>query len=56
MMKSLPQRGARTAANAKKKTKAAAGAKPDFMDVNKNGNRKESMKAALASKSKGKTK
>jgi len=59
MMKSLPQRGARTAANAKKKTTtkaAAAGAKPDFMDVNKNGNRKESMKAALASKSKGKTK
>jgi hypothetical protein len=57
MMKSLPQRGARTAANAKKKTtRAAAGAKPDFMDVNKNGNRKESMKAALASKSKGKTK
>jgi len=39
-----------------KKKKAAAGAKPDFMDVNKNGNRKESMKAALASKSKGKTK
>jgi len=56
-MKSLPQRGARTATNAKnKKTKAAAGAKPDFMDVNKNGNRKESMKSALASKSKGKTK
>jgi len=57
MKMSLPQRGARTATNAKnKKTKAAAGAKPDFMDVNKNGNRKESMKSALASKSKGKTK
>jgi hypothetical protein len=52
---SLPQRGARTATNAKtKKTKAAAGMKPDFMDVNKNGNRKESMKAAMKSKGQSK--
>jgi hypothetical protein len=55
MKMSLPKRGSRTATNAKNK-KAAAGAKPDFMDVNKNGNRKESMKTAQASKSKGKIK
>jgi len=57
MKMSMPLRGSRTATNARNKTKmkpAAAGAKPDFMDVNKNGNRKESMKAAM--KSKGKTK
>ncbi len=57
MKMSMPQRGSRTATNAKNKTKtkakpATAGAKPDFMDVNKNGNRTESMKAALKSKGK----
>jgi len=58
MKMSMPMRGARTATNAKnKKAKpAVAGMKPDFMDVNKNGNRKESMKSAMASKSKGKMK
>jgi len=59
MKMSYPQRGSRTATNARTKTKAkpaAAGMKPDFMDVNRNGNRKESMKSAMASKSKGKMK
>ncbi len=51
MKMSLPKRGARTATNAKNK-RAPAGAKPDFLDVNRNGNRKESMKAAMKSKGK----
>jgi hypothetical protein len=46
-------RGEMKPTKAKTKT-SASGSKPDFMDVNKNGNRKESMKTALASKSKGK--
>jgi hypothetical protein len=34
--------------------KTTSGAKPDFLDINKNGNKKESMKKALADKKKGK--
>jgi len=59
MKMSYPQRGSRTATNARTKTKAkpaAAGMKPDFMDVNRNVNRKQRMKSVTASKSKGKRK